>query len=108
MGAVRMSSRGGSVAQMGLDSMSIWTSCSGDGEKGVERAHMMKNKPAMPPTGTQRDRAFGSLVVGSSHSSAIDDIMPIAEKLVVFVSGQGSQTARVVEVPTYMQMAACL
>lgn len=42
---------------------------------------MMKNSPAMPPTGTHSERALGSFVVGSSHSSAIDEIMPSAEKL---------------------------
>lgn len=45
---------------------------------------MMKNKPAIPPTGTHNDIAFGSFVVGSSHSSAIDAIMPSAENLCVY------------------------
>lgn len=58
-GAARMSSRGGRVAQMG----------------------MMKKRPAIPPTGTHRDMAFGSFVVGSPHSSAMDVIMPRAENL---------------------------
>lgn len=58
-GAPRMSSNGGIVAQIGI----------------------MKNRPAIPPTGTHNDMAFGSFVVGSPHSSAIDVIMPIAENL---------------------------
>lgn len=58
-GAAKMSSKGGRVAQMG----------------------MMKNRPAIPPTGTHREMALGSLVVGSPHSSAIEVIMPRAEKL---------------------------
>jgi len=58
-GAARRSSSGGRVAQMG----------------------MMKNKPAMPPTGTQRARALGSLTVTSPHSSAMDVIMPMAENV---------------------------
>lgn len=58
-GAFRMSSRGGIVAQMGT----------------------IKNSPAMPPTGTHRDMALGSFVVGSPHSSAMNMIMPMAENL---------------------------
>lgn len=58
-GAARMFSRGGRVAQMG----------------------MMKKRPAIPPTGTHSDMAFGSFVVGSPHSSAMDVIIPIAENL---------------------------
>lgn len=77
MGAERMSSSGGRVAQMGLD-FHFENSAVGWGGRGT---HVIKNNPAMPPTGTHRAMALGSLVVGSSHSSAIDDIMPIAEKL---------------------------
>lgn len=80
MGAARIFSRGGRVAQMGLALLSVWKGhCSLVGEE----AHMMKNKPAMPPTGTHNASALGSLVVGSSHSSAMDEIMPSAEKLVL-------------------------
>lgn len=42
---------------------------------------MTKNNPAMPPTGTHNERALGSFVVGSPHSSAMDVIMPSAQKL---------------------------
>lgn len=58
-GAPRMSSKGGKVAQIGI----------------------MKKRPAIPPTGTHSDMAFGSFVVGSPHSSAMDVIIPIAENL---------------------------
>jgi len=58
-GAPSMSSNGGIVAQMG----------------------MIKKRPAIPPTGTHSDMAFGSFVVGSPHSSAMDVIIPIAENL---------------------------
>ena len=58
-GAANMSSRGGRVAHMGI----------------------MKKRPAIPPTGTHSDMAFGSFVVGSPHSSAMDVIIPIAENL---------------------------
>lgn len=44
-------------------------------------AYMMKKRPAMPPTGTQRAMALGSLTVGLSTSSAIEVIMPSAENL---------------------------
>lgn len=56
---MRMSARSGMVAQMG----------------------MMKKRPAMPPTGTQRDIARGTLTAGSATSSAMEEIMPIAEKV---------------------------
>jgi len=57
-GAAITSSRGGIVTQIG----------------------MMKKRPAIPPTGTQRLMAFGTLTDASWHSSAIEDIMPMAEK----------------------------
>lgn len=41
----------------------------------------MKKNPAMPPTGTQRERALGTLTSGSDTSSAMEEIMPIAEKV---------------------------
>lgn len=62
-GAPSMSSRGGRVAQIG----------------------MMKKSPAIPPTGTHSDMAFGNFVVGSPHSSAMDVIIPIAENLQISV-----------------------
>ena len=45
----------------------------------------MKNKPAIPPTGTQRAIAFGTLTAGSATSSAILEIIPIA--LNVYATG---------------------
>lgn len=57
-GAPITSSRGGIVTQMG----------------------MMKKRPAIPPTGTQRLIAFGTFTGASWHSSAILEIMPMAEK----------------------------
>lgn len=54
-----MSSKGGNVKQIGK----------------------MKKSPAMPPTGTQRLRAIGTFLVGSATSSAIEEIIPIAEKV---------------------------
>ena len=48
---------------------------------GVKGLRLTKDKPAIPPTGTQSDIALGSFTVGSPHSSAMDDIMPIAENL---------------------------
>ena len=59
-----MSSSGGSVTQIGI----------------------MKNNPAKPPTGTHRLMAVGTLTVGLVHSSAIAEIMPIAEK--VYAAGR--------------------
>lgn len=41
----------------------------------------MKNNPAVPPTGTQRLIARGTLMDGSDTSSAMDEIMPIAENV---------------------------
>lgn len=41
----------------------------------------MKKKPANPPTGTQSERALGTLTAGSETSSAIEEIIPIAEKV---------------------------
>lgn len=57
-GAPMMAVRGGRVAQRG----------------------MMKKRPAMPPTGTHRVIARGTLMAGASHSSAMAEIMPMAEK----------------------------
>ena len=59
LGAAMISANGGSVAQIGR----------------------MKKSPAIPPTGTQSEMALGTLTVGFEHSSAIDEIMPIAEKV---------------------------
>jgi len=59
-----MSARGGRVAQIGR----------------------MKKRPAMPPTGTQRDMALGTLIAGSLTSSAMEEIMPMAEK--VYAAGR--------------------
>ena len=59
LGAARISSSGGRVAQIG----------------------MMKKSPAVPPTGTQRDIARGTLMAGSATSSAMEEIMPMAEKV---------------------------
>ena len=39
------------------------------------------NVPAIPPTGTHKEMALGTLIAGSAHSSAILEIMPIAEKV---------------------------
>lgn len=58
-GAAMMSFNGGNVTQIG----------------------MMKKRPAIPPTGTQRLIAVGTLVAGWSTSSAIAEIMPIAENV---------------------------
>lgn len=58
-GAAMISSKGGNVTQIG----------------------MMKKRPAIPPTGTQRLIAVGTLVAGWSTSSAIAEIMPMAEKV---------------------------
>lgn len=44
---------------------------------------LTKNRPAMHPTGTANESARGSLTVASPHSSAIDVIMPMAEKLIL-------------------------
>ena len=63
-GAVMISSNGGKVTQIGI----------------------MKNRPATPPTGTQRDIARGTLIAGSATSSAIEEIMPIAEN--VYAAGK--------------------
>lgn len=46
----------------------------------VKQIGRMKNSPAIPPTGTQRDIAQGTFVAGEVTSSAIEDIMPIALK----------------------------
>lgn len=63
-GAVMMSCSGGRVAQIG----------------------MMKNRPAIPPTGTERAIARGTFTSGSAHSSAIEVIIPIPEK--VYAAGR--------------------
>jgi hypothetical protein len=47
---------------------------------------LTKNKPAMPPTGTQREMALGSFTAGSPHSSAMAETIPIAEK--VYAAGR--------------------
>ena len=41
----------------------------------------LTKKPAIPPTGTQSEIAFGTLIAGSATSSAIALIIPIAEKV---------------------------
>jgi hypothetical protein len=64
LGALKISSRGGKVAQMGR----------------------MKKRPAVPPTGTQRDIALGTLIAGSATSSAMEEIIPMAEK--VYAAGR--------------------
>ena len=58
-GALRISFKGGSVAQIG----------------------MMKNKPAIPEIGTTSESALGRSTAGSRHSSAIELIIPIAAKV---------------------------
>lgn len=47
----------------------------------VKQIGSMKNNPAMPPTGMQKLMALGTFHVGSATSSAIDEIMPIAENV---------------------------
>ncbi len=42
---------------------------------------LTKNKPAMPPTGTQSAMAFGTFMAGSAHSSAMAETIPMAEKV---------------------------
>jgi hypothetical protein len=46
----------------------------------VTQIGMIKKRPAMPPTGTQRLIAFGTLTDASWHSSAMLEIIPMAEK----------------------------
>lgn len=58
-GAALISASGGSVKQMGRT----------------------KSSPQNPPTGMQSEIARGTFTVGSAHSSAIDDIIPSAEKV---------------------------
>lgn len=41
----------------------------------------MKKRPAIPPTGTLRAMARGTFMAGFEHSSAMEEIMPIAEKV---------------------------
>jgi hypothetical protein len=48
---------------------------------GIDTGQRTKNKPAMPPIGTHSEMALGNAVVGSPHSSAMEDIIPMAEKL---------------------------
>lgn len=67
--------------------------------------YMMKNNPAMPPTGTHSEIALGSFVVGSSHSSAIEAIIPNAEKL--FTVSWKRPLVTTGARRTCMQMAAC-
>lgn len=72
-GARRTSSSGGMVTQIGI----------------------MKKSPAIPPTGTQRESALGTLTAGSDTSSAIEAIMPIAEN----VYADGSRPMKKVKPP---------
>jgi len=47
---------------------------------------MMKKNPAIPPTGTHKLMALGTFTAGLSHSSAMDEIMPMAEN--VYAAGR--------------------
>lgn len=58
-------------------------SCSGGR---VAQIGMMKNRPAVPPTGTERAIARGTFIAGFVHSSAMEEIIPIAEK--VYAAGR--------------------
>ena len=52
----------------------------------VKQIGRMKNNPATPPTGTHKLSAIGTLRVGSATSSAIEEIIPIAEN--VYAAGR--------------------
>ena len=61
----------------------------------VAQIGMMKNRPAMPPTGMHNEIALGTFTAGSDTSSAIDEIMPMAEN----VYAAGSNPIRNVKPP---------
>jgi len=52
----------------------------------VAQSGIMKNRPAIPPTGTLSAIARGTFIAGFEHSSAIEEIMPIAEN--VYAAGR--------------------